>query len=202
MRQILSQHGCKQRWEAFLNAARMSCKLREAAPVSKFCTQSVLYILPVPVALCHRMLRMHNRPLKAFWVPLDAVDCRAAVVLHCLALIASCACAESVIYPNIYRWPATQLPQKASCHGGRLCNHAPDLLQQALLNVCVVDVAELSHIHSQLPLLLLREHPLIMRAPCMSASSHRSVLPHDGHWCVRHCPDCQHMHHKQRMYLE
>ena len=33
----------------------------------KFCTMSVLYILPVPVALCHCMLRMHNRPLKAFW---------------------------------------------------------------------------------------------------------------------------------------
>ena len=68
-------------------------------------------------------------------------------------------CTESIYN---YNWPAAQLSQTASCNHGRLCNHASDLLQQALLNVCVVDMAELSHIHSQLPLLLLCEHPLIM----------------------------------------
>ncbi len=80
-------------------------------------------------------------------------------------------CTEST-----YNWPAAQLSQTASCHHGRLCNHASDLLQQALLNVCVVDMAELSHIHSQLPLLLLCEHPLIMRAPCMA--QHFTGLPY------------------------
>ena len=76
-------------------------------------------------------------------------------MLHCLALIRNHT-------ESVYKWPAAWLSQKALRHSGRPRNHAPDLLQQALLNVCVVDMAELSHIHSQLPFLLLCEHPLIM----------------------------------------
>ena len=95
---------------------------------------------------------------------------------------------------SVHKWPAAQLSHKASCHDEGLCNHASDFLQQALLNVCVVDMAELSHIHPQLPLLLLCECSLIMRASCIVATSHRSAQPYDKHWWTQHCSNGQHLH--------